>query len=323
LIVPASVNYFGTYVFNGDYYLNNITFNGLISPTVSSDTWVSGISPSARGHALLGSNFPAPGDYFHSLLMGNYTIINIPTTNSTITDGRVPNQWKEVDLLQGSFPNYYQGTPFVTWKNTEYGQVQESNLPFQIQSTSTIFKPGYSQVVTMKLQLEIYDVTQGENNKLTYLYVWPMQVSDGNASHVYRFANGNVSLAQYETNGTGYTNEFINQKLEAGHKYYLVYDMRIADMNGTPLPTTTFSGVVTTNLVITSNQQSWINGLIWIMILFTPVWLLNWFFPRYGFLLGMAIMAIMLGITESGFYYVSIIILATIGLMSYTISKGD
>jgi hypothetical protein len=255
--------------------------------------------------------------------MGNYTIINIPTTNSTITDGRVPNQWKEVDLLQGSFPNYYQGTPFVTWKNTEYGQVQESNLPFQIQSTSTIFKPGYSQVVTMKLQLEIYDVTQGENNKLTYLYVWPMQVSDGNASHVYQFANGNVSLAQYETDGTGYTNEFINQNLEAGHKYYLVYDMRIADMNGTPLPTTTFSGVVTTILVITSNQQSWINGLIWIMILFTPVWLLNWFFPRYGFLLGMAIMAIMLGITESGFYYVSIIILATIGLMSYTISKGD
>lgn len=265
------------------------------------------------------------GDYYLYMQVENYAntgldapAVSMKYTPAVITtDDRVPNQWTDVELLKLGFPTPYPGESFIAWKNVEYGRIQEQTLPFSVSSTSAIFKPGYSEYVRMDLKLEVYD-----NDTLVYLYDWPMQISDNDPNHVYSFANGNVTKALDESNGTGYTNEFINLNLEFGHTYYFVYDMRVTDMAGVPLPTTTFTGVITTSSPMT-NQQSWINGLIWILILFTPVWIMNWFFPRYGFLLGMALMAILLGISNPGFYYVSIIILASIGLMSYTISKGD
>jgi hypothetical protein len=235
---------------------------------------------------------------------------------TNITDVRVPNQWVLVQEEKFGFPSIYTPTPFVTWTDSEYGQYQIVSTDTVI-ATNGLFKPGYDFRVTMKLQLEIYD-----GDQLKYVYAWPMQLSNTNPNYIYQFNNGNASLADAETIAHGYTNEFINLKPQDGHTYYFVYDMRLADLNGTALPTTTFSAVITTQLPM-NNQGTWINGLIWILILFTGPWLLNWFLPRYGFIGGMIIMAIALGIVEPSFYYVSIIILATVGIMIYGLSRGD
>lgn len=239
-----------------------------------------------------------------------------PPAITNITDARIPNQWVLVQEERPGFPSVYTPSPFVTWTGTEYGQQQIVSTD-SILATNSIFKPGYDFRVTMRLQLEIYD-----GDKLVYVYDWPLRLSNTNPNWIYQFSNGNASLADAETIATGHTNEWINIHPESGHTYYFIYDMRLADLNGTSLPTTTFSAVITTQLPM-NNQGTWINGLIWILILFTGPWLLNWFLPRYGFIGGMIIMAMALGIVEPSFYYVSIIILATVGIMIYGLSRGD
>jgi hypothetical protein len=69
-------------------------------------------------------------------------------------------------------------------------------------------------------------------------------------------------------------------------------------------------------------QVNWINGILWMMIMFLPAWLLNWVFPRYGLILGLALMSIVLGFTQSDAMWVSFLSFLVLGSMLFTM-RGD
>jgi|GEM_PF-425485 len=58
--------------FNRCFELTSITFHGLTAPTTVGTDWITDANASIVGHALRGSNFPAPTGYFNGLLMGSY-----------------------------------------------------------------------------------------------------------------------------------------------------------------------------------------------------------------------------------------------------------
>lgn len=104
-----------------------------------------------------------------------------------------------------------------------------------------------------------------------------------------------------------------------GHTYYLNVD--IIARNST---TGAYVAHLGTTLMITestpfvSGASDWINGIIWVMIFFIPAWLLNWVMPRYGLLMGMTLMSMVLGFTQTGGVWVSFVAFITIGTMLVT-----
>ncbi|MCX6651306.1 MAG: leucine-rich repeat protein [Methanomassiliicoccales archaeon] len=80
ITIPSSVNVIGGYLFQFCSALTSIIFTGLVAPTSVDEHWVFGTLAGIRGHAYTTSNFPAPGNDFHGLMMG----LNIPLTSPGI-----------------------------------------------------------------------------------------------------------------------------------------------------------------------------------------------------------------------------------------------
>jgi hypothetical protein len=60
--------------------------------------------------------------------------------------------------------------------------------------------------------------------------------------------------------------------------------------------------------------------MIWLILIFLPALLLSVFLPKAGFMVGMCLMIFILGATESGFYFITILGMVAIGIMIF---KGE
>jgi hypothetical protein len=65
-------------------------------------------------------------------------------------------------------------------------------------------------------------------------------------------------------------------------------------------------------------QVNWVTGIMWIAIIFIPGWLIDFVFPRYGLMLGVLLMAIVLGFTQANAIWVSFISFLVVGSMLFT-----
>ena len=84
LTLPGSVANIGSGAFSGCSALTDLTFLGLTPPTTDLD-WLTGTNPALTGHAYYGSSFPAPGESFSGLTMGD----RIPEDyDYTVSDGQ-------------------------------------------------------------------------------------------------------------------------------------------------------------------------------------------------------------------------------------------
>jgi hypothetical protein len=86
VVIPASVTYIGTCALESCTSLTSVKFLGLTAPQTGTN-WVYG-NLNAVGHAFNNSNFPAPGEVFNGLSMGE-TI----TIGQLLGDDPVPLIW--------------------------------------------------------------------------------------------------------------------------------------------------------------------------------------------------------------------------------------
>ena len=70
--IGSGVTKIGVLAFGDCSALTSITFHGLKAPTTVAWSWIDNTPPEILGHAGPASDFPAPGEYFHGLLMGGY-----------------------------------------------------------------------------------------------------------------------------------------------------------------------------------------------------------------------------------------------------------
>jgi hypothetical protein len=73
-VIGAGVTEIVVYAFASCPLLTSITFAGLVAPITVGGTWVYDQAATLLGHANYLSDFPAPGDYFYGLHMGNYSV---------------------------------------------------------------------------------------------------------------------------------------------------------------------------------------------------------------------------------------------------------
>jgi len=72
---------------------------------------------------------------------------------------------------------------------------------------------------------------------------------------------------------------------------------------------------------LSANQSNWIYGIILILVMFAPAWVLNMFIPRYGLIVGLAVMAIAIGLSDPTFLWVTFVMVIGCAVMVY--SMGD
>jgi len=71
----------------------------------------------------------------------------------------------------------------------------------------------------------------------------------------------------------------------------------------------------------TGATTDWIYGIIMVLVIFAPAWVLNMFIPRYGLILGLVVMAIAIGLSDPAFLWVTFVMVIGCGIMVY--SMGD
>jgi hypothetical protein len=91
ITIPDSVTSIGTAAFSYCFSLTDITFLGLTPPATGSN-WVKNTSQNLRGHAYSYASFPAPGESFNGLTMGDYFHYNYTISNGQATITRYLNR---------------------------------------------------------------------------------------------------------------------------------------------------------------------------------------------------------------------------------------
>jgi len=84
ITIPSNVTTIGDYAFSMCTSLTSITFLGLVAPTTVGADWILGTDAGIRGHAYAASNFPAPGDVFHGLTMGEVIPVSPVSDNAML-----------------------------------------------------------------------------------------------------------------------------------------------------------------------------------------------------------------------------------------------
>ena len=103
--IGESVATIADFAFDYCTSLETINFRELISPTIEAATWIEQVPATARGHALINSNFPLPGEMFNGLMMGDYLYYtpSVPTVFvvTATAVGELYLTW-EVPLYEGA-----------------------------------------------------------------------------------------------------------------------------------------------------------------------------------------------------------------------------
>jgi len=87
---------------------------------------------------------------------------------------------------------------------------------------------------------------------------------------------------------------------------YMYYSESIVEFPITDVPELSFSSVI--------------YAMIWLVLILLPALLLSAYLPKAGFMVGMCMMIIILGATQTGFYFITILGVIAIGIMVY---KGE
>ncbi|MCX6651300.1 MAG: fibronectin type III domain-containing protein [Methanomassiliicoccales archaeon] len=106
IAIPNGVTTIGNNAFAECINLTSIMFIGLGAPTTVGVDWIIDTDPGIQGHAYAASNFPAPGNDFHGLVMG--TVLSIlpsaPTgLTATLNNTQVVLTWN-APTLDGGVP---------------------------------------------------------------------------------------------------------------------------------------------------------------------------------------------------------------------------
>ena len=287
----------------GNSYSYNTVANQIGNWTVSKPTWMS-----ISGSVHMSNHFTLIG----TAPSGNYSVkLTLHNANGTAwqnfsVNSVAPNpHFVVVDVftLRPGDQNY---SVLVSWTGTSFGQML-TPAGTTIDQLYFEFQPTYPYSVIMQTSVRIFD-----NTTQIYLRNFDPVVTNGNPASIYHFYTGQGTLNSPAI-PVGITTQ-------AGHFYYIQIATKIAN-DTQPLPTQGFSGTITTSIPA-SVQQNWISGILWILILFTGPWIMNWFFPRYGFLVGMVLMAVLLSISTPSFIYVGLIIVMVIAIEGYALSKS-
>ena len=116
ITIGSGVTTIGNDVFQYCSNLKNINFMMQNPPEVC-DCWVDNTSDTLRGHALIDSNFPAPGEIWEAgnLIMGEY--INIPPIADFSYNPSHPTEWDDIQFTDESTDS--DGT-VISW-NWDFG----------------------------------------------------------------------------------------------------------------------------------------------------------------------------------------------------------
>ena len=136
---------------------------------------------------------------------------------------------------------------------------------------------------------------------------------------------GSMSVGMYMTVGTVAPNwhEQLSLTTAIGHVYYVnVNIFAYNSTTGAYVDHLSFTLVIREAHASTANTSDWIMGIVWMLIIFIPPWLLNWIFPRYGLFIGLSLMMGVLAFTQPGGIWVSFVGFVTIGCMALTM-RGD
>ncbi len=151
IIIPGKVTSIGQGAFYLCESLTSITFLGLTAPTNVGTNWIVNTHEGIRGHAYPASNFPAPGEVWNELTMGDYasTIPGSPT-GLVATDGvgYVLLSWSAPsDPGNPAFTKYniYRGTSSGS-HDTPIGNVSASTLTYN----DTTAMPGIPYFYVVK-----------------------------------------------------------------------------------------------------------------------------------------------------------------------------
>ncbi len=161
MVIGSGVTTIGLGAFEYCSSLTSITFLGLLAPTSVEWDWILFAPEAIRGHAYPESNFPAPGELFHGLLMGDFisgTYPNAPT-NLVATPG------DEIVYLEWTEPGYDGGSPILGY--FIYRSTTSGGPHIQLGGTST--------------SLFFEDTTV--NNGITYYYVTSAINANGESSY--------------------------------------------------------------------------------------------------------------------------------------------
>jgi hypothetical protein len=160
--------------------------------------------------------------------------------------------------------------------------------------------------------------------------------SDYNATHpkceltIYQDGSAPGDII-YQANGTANPSIFattveisfvwadVNQTLDTGHEYYLLFETN-GTLSGVPY-------IEQTTLTFREHPAdpaavNWMMGIIYMLLLFAPAWILNWFLPKLGLMIGLMLMSIILFLGDSDFIMVTAITVMAIGGMFYSM-RGD
>jgi hypothetical protein len=171
------------------------------------------------------------------------------------------------------------------------------------------FFPQRADNVSLHIEIRIYD-----NTTLIYNMRFLAYVTNGTMDYGYQWFTGAAD---------GYDGivHHIDLTTQAGHYYYFQVDAVM--QNGTGLvPTHSFTGTVTASIPGNS-QTNWVKGIFWMLILFAPAWVVNWFFPRYGLVIGLCLMAVLISMANPSFIWVAILTAGISALTVYALDRGN
>lgn len=112
-----------------------------------------------------------------------------------------------------------------------------------------------------------------------------------------------------------------NMTTDSGHTYY--FRLTIWDNKSTGASNAAYQYSLTVSEpYITPAPIKWVDGLIWILIMFLAPILINFVFPKYGLILGLILMSVVIGFAYANGAYLTVVTIVTCGAMLFTL-RGD
>lgn len=169
------------------------------------------------------------------------------------------------------------------------------------------FLPDLAGTVVWRTNVSYYDGTT-----LLHTYQYPQS---SNQSSYYQ-----MTIGLYINAGAGSPDwkDHIDITTASAHIYYLNADFMAYDSSTGEYVNGYHVTITVREAIATPAQVNWIMGIIWMLIMFFPAWILNWVFPRYGLILGLALMSIVLGFTYPNAMWVSFLSFLVLGSMLFT-----
>jgi hypothetical protein len=147
----------------------------------------------------------------------------------------------------------------------------------------------------------------GNVNRTGNIYTWTvLQYLNGSLVSPHNFTVSDI-ISEYSLKVMWYFTDYTStSSFDYLGIQYIYYSESTTEFPLIDVPELSFSSVI--------------YGMIWLILIFLPALLLSVFLPKAGFMVGMCLMIFILGVTESGFYFITILGMVAIGIMIF---KGE